>query len=115
MKLRRYVGRRLLGMLPILLGISVLVFMLVHLIPGNPAVTILGNKATPERVALLNHQWGLDQSLRAQYANFLGRVLRGNLGQSLFYAVSVGSLVLQKVPITLFLIAYGGLLALIIA
>jgi peptide/nickel transport system permease protein len=115
MTLRRYVGRRLLGMLPILLGISVLVFMLVHLIPGNPAVTILGNKATPERVALLNHQWGLDQSLPAQYANFLGRVLRGNLGQSLFYDVSVGSLVLQKVPITLFLIAYGGLLALIIA
>jgi peptide/nickel transport system permease protein len=115
MTLHAYVGRRLLGMLPILLGISVLVFMLVHLIPGNPAVTILGNKATPERVALLNHQWGLDRSLPAQYLNFLGRLLHGNLGESLFYDVSVGSLIVQKVPITLFLIAYGGLLALIIA
>jgi peptide/nickel transport system permease protein len=115
MGLWAYVGRRLLALLPILLGISILVFLLVHLIPGTPAVTILGNKATPERVALLEHEWGLDRPLPAQYANFVGRIVRGDLGQSLFYDVPAGSLVMQKLPITLFLIALGGLFALIIA
>jgi peptide/nickel transport system permease protein len=115
MGLWAYVGRRLLALLPILLGISILVFMLVHLIPGNPAVTILGNKATPERVALLNHEWGLDRPLPAQYANFLGRLLHGDLGQSLFYDVGAGGLVMQKLPVTLFLIALSGLMAMLIA
>jgi peptide/nickel transport system permease protein len=115
MSLRAYVGRRLLALLPILLGISILVFMLVHLIPGNPAVTILGNKATPARVALLNHEWGLDRPLPVQYADFMGRILHGDFGTSLFYEVGAGGLVIQKLPITLFLIAYGGLVSLLIA
>jgi peptide/nickel transport system permease protein len=115
MSLAAYVGRRLLALLPILLGISVLVFMLVHLIPGNPAVTILGNKATPERVALLNHQWGLDRPLPVQYLDFLKRLVHGDLGQSLFYEVGAGHLVIQKLPVTLFLIASGGLVAMVIA
>jgi peptide/nickel transport system permease protein len=115
MGLPAYVGRRLLALLPILLGISILVFMLVHLIPGNPAVSILGNKATPERVALLNHQWGLDKPLPVQYANFLGRVVHGDLGTSLFYDVGAGGLVIQKLPVTLFLIALGGLVSMLIA
>jgi peptide/nickel transport system permease protein len=115
MSLPAYVGRRLLALLPILLGISILVFMLVHLIPGNPAVTILGNKATPERVALLKHQWGLDKSLPVQYANFLGRIVHGDLGKSLFYDVGAGGLVIQKLPVTMFLIALGGLVAMLIA
>jgi peptide/nickel transport system permease protein len=115
MGLWSYVGRRLLALLPILLGISILVFMLVHLIPGNPAVTILGNKATPERVALLNHEWGLDRSLPAQYANFLGRLLHGDLGQSLFYDVDAGGLVMEKLPVTLFLIALSGLMSMLIS
>jgi peptide/nickel transport system permease protein len=115
MGLWAYVGRRLLALLPILLGISVLVFMLVHLIPGNPAVTILGNKATPERVALLTHEWGLDRSLPAQFASFLGRLLHGDLGQSLFYDVGAGGLVMQKLPVTLFLIALSGLMSMLIA
>ncbi len=115
MGLWSYVGRRLLALLPILLGISILVFMLVHLIPGNPAVTILGNKATPQRVALLEHEWGLDRPLPAQYANFIGRLLHGDLGQSLFYDVGAGGLVLEKLPVTLFLIALSGLMSILIA
>jgi peptide/nickel transport system permease protein len=115
MGLWAYVGRRLLALLPILLGISILVFMLVHLIPGKPAVTILGNKATPERVALLNHEWGLDRPLPAQYASFLGRLVHGDLGQSLFYDVGAGGLVMQKLPVTLFLIALSALMSVLIA
>jgi peptide/nickel transport system permease protein len=91
------------------------VFMLVHLIPGNPAVTILGNKATPERVALLEHEWGLDRPLPAQYANFLWRLVHGDLGQSLFYDVGASGLVMQRLPVTLFLIALGTLMSILIA
>ena len=115
MGLRAYVGRRLLALLPILLGISILVVLLVHMIPGNPAVTILGNKATPERVAALEQEWGLDQPLPAQYADFLVRVVHGDLGQSLFYEVPAGGLVLDKLPVTLFLITLGALMSLTIS
>jgi peptide/nickel transport system permease protein len=115
MGLRRYVARRVLALLPIALGVSVLVFLLIHLIPGDPAITILGNKATPQKVALLHHEWGLDKPLPAQYLKFLGRIVHGDLGTSLFYNVGAGSLVWQKLPVTLFLVAFGGLLSLVLA
>ena len=115
MSLWAYVARRVLALVPIALGVTFLTFMLIHLIPGDPALTILGNKATPEKIALLHKQWGLDKSLPSQYLNFLGRVVRGDLGTSLFYSVGAGHLVWQKLPVTIFLIAYGGLLALVIA
>jgi peptide/nickel transport system permease protein len=115
MGLWRYVGRRVLALLPIALGVTFLTFMLIHLIPGDPALTILGNKATPAKIALLHREWGLDKPLPAQYLNFLGRVVHGDLGTSLFYNVGAGSLVWQKLPVTLFLIAFGGLLAMVIS
>ncbi len=115
MSLPAYVGRRLLALVPIAFGVSILVFMLIHLIPGDPAVTILGNKATPAKIALLHHEWGLDRSLAVQYAKFLGRIVHGDLGTSLFYGVGAGHLVLEKLPVTIFLIAFGGLLALAIS
>ena len=61
MNLGGYVLRRLLQLVPIALGVTILVFFLIHLVPGDPAATILGNQATPARVALLHHQWGLDR------------------------------------------------------
>jgi peptide/nickel transport system permease protein len=115
MSLWAYVGRRLLALIPILIGISILVFMLVHLIPGKPALTILGNKATPERIAALNHQWGLDRPLPVQYEKFAERAVQGDLGKSLFYDVSAASLVWQKLPITLFLIVLGAIFSLMIS
>jgi peptide/nickel transport system permease protein len=84
-------------------------------VPGDPAVTILGNQATPARVALLHHQWGLDRPLPVQYAKFMGRIVHGNLGDSLFYGVSAGHLVLQRLPVTLWLIGLGMLLSVVIA
>jgi peptide/nickel transport system permease protein len=100
---------------PIALGVTFLTFMLIHLIPGDPALTILGNKATPAKIALLHKEWGLDKPLPVQYVKFLGRMLHGDLGTSLFYGVNAGGLVWQKLPVTLFLIAFGGLLSMIIA
>jgi peptide/nickel transport system permease protein len=115
MNLGGYVVRRLLQLVPITLGVTILVFFLIHLVPGDPAATILGNQATPARVALLHHQWGLDRPIWVQYGKFMGRVVHGNLGDSLFYGVSAGHLVLQRLPVTLWLIGLGTLLSVLIA
>jgi peptide/nickel transport system permease protein len=115
MNLSGYVVRRLLQLVPIALGVTILVFFLIHLVPGDPARTILGNQGTPERIALLRHQWGLDQPIWVQYGKFMGRIVHGNLGNSLFYDVSAGHLVLQRLPVTLWLIGLGTLLSVLIA
>jgi peptide/nickel transport system permease protein len=115
MSLPAYVGRRLLGLIPIAFGVTLLVFLLIHLIPGDPARTILGNKATPARIAQLHHEWGLDKPLPVQYVKFLGRLVRGDLGTSLFYDEPAGSLVAQRLPVTLWLIAFGTVFAVVLA
>jgi len=113
--LGEYVGRRLLQMIPVILGVTVLVFFMIHLVPGDPARTILGNQATPARVALVRHSWGLDKPVYVQYWKFMGRVAHGNLGDSLFYGVSAGHLVLQRLPVTLWLIVLSAVFAICIA
>jgi len=115
MSLGGYVLRRLLHLLPISLGVTVLVFLLIHLVPGDPAVTILGNQATDSRVAALRHLWGLDRPLPVQYGKFLGRLVHGDLGTSLFYGVGAGHLVIQRLPVTLWLIGFGTILSVLIA
>ena len=69
-----FVGRRLVQMLPVAVGVTVLVFFMIHLVPGDPARTMLGVHATDQAVALLHHQWGLDRPLPAQYGLFLSRI-----------------------------------------
>jgi peptide/nickel transport system permease protein len=113
--LSAYVARRLLHLVPITLGVTILVFFLIHLVPGDPARTILGNQATDQRVALLRHQWGLDRPLPVQYEKFMGRTVRGDLGTSLFYGVSAGHLVVERLPVTLWLIFLGTLFSVLIA
>jgi peptide/nickel transport system permease protein len=113
--LGEYVARRLLQMIPVIAGVTVLVFFMIHLVPGDPAATILGNQATPARVAAVRHAWGLDKPLYVQYWKFMGRVVHGNLGDSLFYGVSAGHLVLQRLPVTLWLIIMAAILAVVIA
>ena len=115
MSLPGYVLRRLLHLIPIALGVTLLVFFLIHLVPGDPARTVLGNRATPERVALLHEEWGLDEPLPTQYWRFLGRLVHGDLGSSLFYGVSAGHLVVERLPVTLWLIGLGTLLSVVIA
>lgn len=115
MTLGEYVVRRLLQMIPVVLGVTVLVFFMIHLVPGDPARTILGNQATPARIALVRHAWGLDRPLYVQYWKFMGRVAHGNLGDSLFYGVSAGHLVLERLPVTLWLIVLSAVFAVAIA
>jgi len=113
--LGEYVGRRLLQMIPVVFGVTVLVFFMIHLVPGDPARTVLGIQATPARIALVRHSWGLDKPLYVQYWKFMGRVVHGNLGDSLFYGVSAGHLVLERLPVTLWLIVMSAVLALCIS
>ena len=115
MSLTAYVGRRLLQLVPITLGVTILVFFLIHLVPGDPARTILGNQATTQRVALVRHAWGLDRPLPVQYGKFMGRLVRGDVGTSLFYNVGAGHLVLQRLPVTLWLIGLGALVSVLLA
>src|SRR5262249_53509104 len=115
MTLGEYVGRRLLQMIPVVVGVTVLVFFMIHLVPGDPARTVLGNQATPARIALVRHSWGLDKPVYVQYWKFMGRVAHGNLGDSLFYGVSAGHLVLERLPVTLWLITLAAIFAVCIS
>lgn len=110
-----YILRRLLQAIPVVIGVTVIVFFMIHLVPGDPARTMLGVHATPKRVALLHHEWGLDRSLPAQYELFMRRLAHGNLGTSLIYNVSAWSLIWGRLPVTLWLIGYGTVLAIAIA
>jgi peptide/nickel transport system permease protein len=110
-----FVGRRLLQLIPVAVGVTFIVFFMIHLIPGDPAATILGIHATPKAVALLHQEWGLNRPLLSQYWLFVDRLLHGNLGQSLFYGSSVSSLVISHLPPTLWLIIYGAVLAIVIS
>ena len=108
-----FVVQRLLLLIPVAVGVTIIVFFMVHLIPGDPAATILGIHATPKAVALLHQQWGLSRPLASQYWLFLDRLLHGNLGQSIFYGGSVTSLILSHLPPTLYLITYSSVLAIL--
>ena len=101
--------------IPVLFGVTLIVFFMIHLVPGDPARTMLGVHATPARVAALHREWGLDRSVPEQYWLYLKRLLHGNLGTSLFYRVSTASLIRGRLPVTLWLIAYGTLLSIVIA
>jgi peptide/nickel transport system permease protein len=110
-----FVVRRLLQLIPVAVGVTILVFFMIHLIPGDPARTILGIHATPRTVALLHQEWGLNRPLISQYWLFLDRLLHGNLGQSLYYGGSAASLILTHLPPTLWLITYSSVLAVLIS
>src|SRR5207237_7717173 len=94
---------------------TIIVFFMIHLIPGDPAATILGIHATPKAVALLHQQWGLNRPLASQYWLFLDRLLHGNLGQSIFYGGSVTSLILSHLPPTPLLLVYATVLTVLIS
>ena len=110
-----FVAQRLLMLVPVAIGVTIVVFFLIHLIPGDPARTILGIHATPQRIALLRKQWGLNRPLVSQYLLFMDRLAHGNLGQSLFYGTPARPLIIGRLPPTLWLIVYAAVLAIAIS
>ncbi len=111
----RYVSRRLIQLLGIVFVISVGSFYLIHLLPGNPAVVILGNAYNPTTKAALYKQLGLNRPVIEQYFIWMGHVLHGNLGTSFISRVSVVSTIRAALPIDVELIILSQILALLIA
>ena len=107
----RYVVRRLLTLVGIVIVISVGSFYLIHLLPGNPATVILGTGDSPANRALLYKQLGLNRSLVAQYVIWMGNVLHGNLGVSFISQTSVASTIRAALPIDVELIVLSQILA----
>ncbi len=98
--MRRYAIRRSLTVVPVLLGVSVLVFSFVHMIPGDPALTMLGERATPEKVAEVRARLGLDRPIWQQYVLYFGHVLHGDLGVSVVRGDPVTTDLLRRFPAT---------------
>src|SRR5262249_13540381 len=101
-------------MVPVLFGITLIVFLLLRVMPGDPATLILGQRGTAADIARLKVQLGLDRPLWEQYLSFLGDVITGSLGRSIAYRAPVGPLILERLPASLALIAYSTVLTVLI-
>lgn len=96
-----FVARRLLYLVPVLLAVSLLTFLIASLLPGDLAYTILGDQATPEKVAALRHDMGLDQPIWWRYLSWLGNVLQGDFGRSFRTGQTVLQAVAERLPVSL--------------
>ena len=106
-----YVMRRLLLAVPLLVGMSLLVFGLMRVIPGDPAVVVLGYKATPESIRAMRETFHLDEALPTQYARWLGGVLRGDFGIDFRQNEPIGRMILDRLPVTIELTVLAALAA----
>lgn len=110
-----FVGRRLLQSVPLLLAVTLLVFLITKVTPGNPARTILGPKATEEQVAELSRELGYDQGVLGQYWSFLTRLLHGDLGTSARTGDSVTTVIGDHLAPTLWLVVATLLVTIVVA
>ena len=106
--MRRYVARRVAAFAATLFFVSVLVFVVIRVLPGDPALVIMGTEGSPEVVAKLRESMGLDRPIVAQYGDWLARALSGDLGMSIQYDVPVGRLIASRLPVTLPLTAIAS-------
>jgi peptide/nickel transport system permease protein len=111
----RFLIRRLLATLLVMLGVSFVVFMIIHLVPGDPVRVMLGLQADQAKVEEIRHIMGFDRPLLVQYADWLWSALHGDLGQSFITGQSVSEAVIQRLPATLSLATAALLIALVIA
>ncbi|MGB3693233.1 MAG: ABC transporter permease [Spirulinaceae cyanobacterium] len=109
-----YFLKRFLSLIPVILGITLLVFCLLHLIPGDPATVLLGERATPERIVALREQLGLNDPLPKQYLTFLSQLITLNLGTSIISGVPITEEVASRFPATFELSLAAILIAIII-
>ena len=110
-----YIRRRLLQSIFVVWGVSVLVFFLLRLAPGDPVVMLLAESAGPEQIAEARAKWGLDKPIPVQYAVFLGRALQGDLGDSLFFQQPAIEVLFERMPATLQLSGVALLFSLSVA
>ncbi|HEY9621638.1 MAG TPA: ABC transporter permease [Crinalium sp.] len=110
----RYILRRILGLIPVLFGITLLVFLFLHLIPGDPAQVILGQRATPEQVQQLRETMGLNRPLPVQYFAFLNQLLHFDLGRSIITGIPIAQEIRVRWPATFELSVAAMLVAVIL-
>ena len=110
----RFLLRRPLELIPVLFGVSLVSFLLVRSIPGDPARILLGIKATPTAIAAIRARFGLDQPLAVQYFYFLKNALAGEFGKSIVYKVQVSGLIADHLAPTIFLLVYAVAIALLL-
>jgi peptide/nickel transport system permease protein len=96
-----FIVRRILLSLPVFIGASLALFVLLYVLPGDPAAFVLGDSATPEQLASLRHTLGLDRPVAVQYFLWLGRLLDGDLGSSLVNGYPVALLIAQRLPVAI--------------
>jgi peptide/nickel transport system permease protein len=107
--------KRLISMVPIVFGVTIVVFSILHLAPGCPTTLILGDHATPEAIAELRNRLGLDDPIHVQYFRWLNQVVKGDFGRSIHTRQLVSEMILQRVPATIELTLTAMILSLVIA
>src|SRR3954467_10387087 len=109
-----FVARKFLYLVPVLIAVSLLTFLIASLLPGDLATTILGDQATPEKVAALRHDMGLDQPIWLRYFGWLGNVLQGDLGRSFRTGQTVLQAVTERLPVSFELMILTAAMGLVI-
>ena len=110
-----YLIRRLIGTLPVLLLISLLVFLLIQAAPGDPTLMLLGEETTAADIAEAKQRWGLDQPVYVQYVRVLTSAAKGDFGESFKYAQPVSEVIAMRLPATIELAAFSVVIALALA
>jgi len=111
----KYIVRRIISALPVLLLVSIMVFLLIHLIPGDPVIAMLGEDATPEMIKALNEELGFDRPLYQQYISWLFRTLQGDLGRSIHNKEPVVKSLMLRLPVTIELTLLAFFVAILIS
>lgn len=112
--LTSYILRRLISMIPVIIGITLITFILINVVPGDPVINMMEKRADEKTIANIRHQLGLDRPLYIQYLDFLNKAIRGNLGKSFYNNQDVMKTILQRFPTTVKLSLTSMLLAVVI-
>ncbi len=113
--MQQYVANRVIWLVVVLLGVSIITFSFVYILPGDPARVIAGPRASAEALKGMRIKWGLDKPLPVQYINYMKRLLRGDMGRSFYFKVEVLPAIVHRLPATGMLAACGLLIALFIS
>jgi ABC-type dipeptide/oligopeptide/nickel transport system permease component len=111
----RFLGLRLIHTLPVLIGITLAAFVLIHAVPGDPIRIMLGPKASQEHIEEIEHELGIDKPLPEQYVGFVSGIPQGDLGESIILRRPVSSVIGERLGPTVFLLVYSTLIALVVA
>ena len=113
--MKRFIAKRIISVIPVLIIVSIVIFSLIHLVPGDPATAMLGDLATEEDIAALRIRIGLDKPLIEQYFIWIGNIFHGDFGMSVVNNETVGSLIINHIRPTISLAIYALVIAAVIA